>query len=75
MNTTNNLQASLDTEQSLQENYEALALGVLRLALEEEGPEYLLTKDARVWTNFLNIDAEHLHSVITANNNRLSRTA
>ena len=48
MNTTSNLQASIDTEQSLQENYEALALEVLRLVLEEEGPDYLLTKDAQV---------------------------
>ena len=75
MNTTSNLQVSIDTEQSLQENYETLALEVLRLALEEEGPDYLLTKDAQVWTDVLNINAEHLHSVITAKNNRLSRTA
>ena len=75
MNTTSNLQVSIDTEQSLQENYEALALEVLKLALEEEGPDYLLTKDAQVWTDVLNINAEHLHSVITAKNNRLSRTA
>ena len=75
MNTTSNLQVSIDTEQNLQENYEALALEVLRLALEEEGPDYLLTKDAQVWTDVLNIDAEHLHSVITAKNNRSSLAA
>ena len=75
MSTTSNIQASIDTEQRLQENYEALASEVLELALKEEGPDYLLTKDAQVWTNMLNIDVEHLHSVITANSNRLSRTA
>jgi len=36
MNTTSNLQVSIDTDQSLQENYEALALEVLRLALEDD---------------------------------------